>query len=434
MPALLVFVKNQAQAWSCRRWRYIQKPLATRARIGAAIVAVVVASVAAPITAAAMQPTCGSRELDRAPVQYKHAIWVWLENQSYDATLGPMLGDTPAPYIRSVAAGCALATNYHNVTHPSLPNYIAATSGDTHGLAQNCAPTSCRFGAPSLFGQLDEAGLSWTSYIEDMPTPCSRTDSPLYTPLVNPAVYYDDAAADCAARDVPMGAPTVGPLATAIVTGTLPTFSFLIPNLCNDGHNCPVDASDVWLARWLPVLVSSPDYTAGNTIIFIAWDEGEAADFVEGENCAAAPTAASCHVAAIVISPYVVAGTTSSIPMSHYSLLKSTEQLLGIPMLGHAADADVESLALPFHAQLGAGHDGPWQLVKSFATLAAARANAHAARAALAEADLSISIRRSGHSYNVRVAGFYTAVEAATIRSRLSGQLAQAALRLRPQP
>ena len=65
---------------------------------------------------------CGT--LASAPT-YTHVIWVWMENHSYDT----IIGSSQAPYINSLATECGLATNYHNVSHPSLPNYVSATSG-----------------------------------------------------------------------------------------------------------------------------------------------------------------------------------------------------------------------------------------------------------------------------------------------------------------
>ena len=56
---------------------------------------------------------------------YQHVIWVWMENQPYSN----IIGSPDTPYINNLAGSCGLATNYHNISHPSLPNYIAATSG-----------------------------------------------------------------------------------------------------------------------------------------------------------------------------------------------------------------------------------------------------------------------------------------------------------------
>ena len=105
--------------------------------------------------------------------------------------------------------------------------------------------------------------------------------------------------------------------------GTLPAFSFVTPNLCNDTHDCPVPSGDLWLASWMPIMLAAPNYRAGNTAIFLIWDEGNASN----------------HMPEITISPFTPAGATSTTRFDHYSLLKTTEQLLGLPMLGNASAA-----------------------------------------------------------------------------------------------
>src|SRR5205085_7001708 len=89
-------------------------------------------------------------------------------NHPYDS----VIGSRDAPYTNRLAAGCGLATNYHNITHPSLPNYIAATSGATQGITEDCEPQECSRATRSLFGQVAEAGMTWTAYEESMPRPC----------------------------------------------------------------------------------------------------------------------------------------------------------------------------------------------------------------------------------------------------------------------
>ena len=81
-----------------------------------------VAAVTRPAPTAAASGPCGMRAT--AP-GYKHVIWIWMENHSYNT----IIGSPRAPYINSLATECGLATNYHNVSHPSLPNYVSATSG-----------------------------------------------------------------------------------------------------------------------------------------------------------------------------------------------------------------------------------------------------------------------------------------------------------------
>jgi phosphatidylinositol-3-phosphatase len=105
-----------------------------------------------PVTASS---PCGT--LTTAPT-YTHVIWIWMENHSYNT----IIGSPQAPYINGLASACGLATNYHNISHPSLPNYIAATSGlglkDIKKFATDCSPSRhCSTPAPSMFGQ----GETW---------------------------------------------------------------------------------------------------------------------------------------------------------------------------------------------------------------------------------------------------------------------------------
>jgi hypothetical protein len=122
------------------------------------------ASPAAP-TPSASGP-CGT--LASAPT-YTHVIWVWMENHSYDT----IIGSSQAPYINSLASECGLAANYHNISHPSLPNYIAGTSGlgyaEIKKFKSDCSPSRhCSTPAPSIFGQ----GETWKAYQESMPSNC----------------------------------------------------------------------------------------------------------------------------------------------------------------------------------------------------------------------------------------------------------------------
>jgi hypothetical protein len=75
----------------------------------------------------------------------RHVIVVVLENHPYPKIIGR------APFITALAHRCGLAANYHHNARVSLPNYLAMTSGSTHGLRRNCTPKQCPIGGPSLF-------------------------------------------------------------------------------------------------------------------------------------------------------------------------------------------------------------------------------------------------------------------------------------------
>jgi phosphatidylinositol-3-phosphatase len=260
-----------------------------------------------------------------SPPAYRHVIWVWMENHSYAS----IIGSSQAPYISSLAARCGLATNYHNVSHPSLPNYIGATSGLGYKtlarFTSDCSPVpGCVTRARSIFGQ----GESWKAYEESMPAACSRTDSGEYAVRHNPPPYYTTLRR-CSRSDV-----RYAQLAIDLARGKLPAFSFITPNLIDDMHDGTVADGDRWLARHLPRIFSSREYRDGSTVVFITWDEGEGGT---AQRCAANRTDVGCHVATIVISPSTRRGTRSARLFNHYSLLGTAEQLLGLRRLGLAS-------------------------------------------------------------------------------------------------
>ncbi len=264
-----------------------------------------------------------------------------LENHSYDQLIGPAHSPAAAqaPYLNRLAAGCGLATNYHNVTHPSLPNYLAVTGGSTFGITYDCQ--GCATPAPSVFSQVAAAGGSWAAYAESMPGPCQARDdlAVSYTDHHNPPVFYRSLQASCAAHDHPMGTPAGGALISALETGHLANYVFLAPNRCNDMHDCSIHTGDAWLAWWINTITASRVYRTQPTAIFVTLDEGTGGHIGKGEVCAANPTDQSCHIPLIVVSRYVHRHSVDAQVLDHYALLRATEQLLGLPPLGSAATA-----------------------------------------------------------------------------------------------
>jgi phospholipase C len=298
--------------------------LALSAAAALAVASAPVATVATSASAAATGP-CGT--VSAAPT-YSHVIWILMENHSF----GEIIGSSQAPYINSVAGECGLATNYHNVSHPSLPNYVALTSGlsgrDLKPFDSDCSPSKkCSTSAPSIFGQ----GETWKAYEESMPSNCAPANSGEYAVRHDPPPYYTTLAG-CSTFDVPYT-----DLANDLSNNTLPAFSFITPNLIDDMHDGTIAQGDTWLANNLPAILTSTAYTSGSTAVFITWDEGSGGK--SGESCATNTTDTSCLVATLVISPSTVPGSTSGTLFNHYSLLGTAEQLLGLPALGAAASA-----------------------------------------------------------------------------------------------
>jgi hypothetical protein len=195
------------------------------------------------------------------------------------------------------------------------------TSGSTHGVTDDDGPPAHHIGGPSLFSQL---GTRWQALEESMPRPCALSNSGRYAVRHNPAAYYTDIAADCVLQDVPLGdAPDLSA-----------PFTFITPNLCHDMHSSPcasttpdeVAAGDAWLAQFLPTVLTTPEYRSGTTAVFITWDED---DYSSDQ-----------HIPTLVVAPPIAPGTTVSTTFDHYSLLRTTEEMLGLSTdLGGAATA-----------------------------------------------------------------------------------------------
>src|SRR5262249_42887494 len=127
--------------------------------------------------------------------------------------------------------------------------------------------------------------------------------------------------AACMRDNVPMGSTAGGALVDDLAADTLPSFSFITPDLCDDTHDCSVTQGDRWLADWMPRILKSAAYRSGRTAVFITYD-----DYTPVPN--------------VVIAPSVQAATVVDDAFDHYSLLRTTEEMLGLtPLLGAATEA-----------------------------------------------------------------------------------------------
>jgi phospholipase C len=247
----------------------------------------------------------------KPPAHYEHVVWIWMENKSY----GDVIGNAAAPYENRLARECATATNYSDLAHPSLPNYIGATSGFTWGISDDGPPAAHPLGATNVFGQ----ATTWRAYMEGAPGNCATASSGRYTPKHDPVLYYTRLRAGCRRFDVPFTQ-----LASDLRQDRLPQFALIVPDLCHDTHDCPPAAGDAWLARVVPMLLASRAYRSGATAIFVVWDEGTRRD---------------SHVPFLALAPSIPAGRRTAAPFDHYSLLRTTEELLGLPLLLKAQEA-----------------------------------------------------------------------------------------------
>lgn len=231
----------------------------------------------------------------------KHIFVIVMENTSYQRALAQ-------PYLSSLASQYAVATNYHAVGTPSLPNYLAMTSGSTWGIADDGYH---RLPATGIGKQLTAAGISWKAYFEGFTGNCFSSPYP-YALKHNPFAYY---GGQCPTNVVPMSQ------VTADLAGNTPQLSWITPGMCKDAHDCPIGTADNWLARAVPEITRSAAWQH-NGVLFITFDEGNGSDD---------------QVALFVVSPRLHGQITKQ--LDHYSLLATIEDALHVPRLGLAKQA-----------------------------------------------------------------------------------------------
>jgi hypothetical protein len=180
-----------------------------------------------------------------------------------------------------------------------------------------------------------------------MPQACSGASTTLYKAGHNPAYWYDDLRTPsntCRQNDVPL-APALN---NDIAADRLPAYSWIVPNKCHIFYwssGCPgtragrIGVGDQWLAGMLPRLLAMPSYQAGRTLILITFDEGRETTQTRRVDCtdpAYYSGHPDCQIPTVVVSPYIVPGTTDGRDLNLYGLLGTVQDILGLPRLGRA--------------------------------------------------------------------------------------------------
>ncbi len=317
----------------------------------------------------------------------KHVFVIVLENQSFDVTFG---AGTLAPYLAdTLTRDGVFLRQYYGTGHSSLDNYIAMVSGiaptpETQGdcgrfvefVQSSAAPDGQPIGRGCVYpshihtiaDQLTARGLTWKAYMEDMGKDPSRetatcghaaigeidrtqraTATDQYAAKHNPFVYFHSVidSPACQANVVAL----TGLEADLASARTTPSYSFISPSLCHDGHDRPcrngepggLESANAFLAHWIPLITRSGAYRNGGLII-ITFDEASSADASaccnepSGPNTAAPGThgPGGGRTGAVLLSRYIKGGTVSDVPYNHYSMLRSVEDIFHLSHLGYA--------------------------------------------------------------------------------------------------
>jgi phosphatidylinositol-3-phosphatase len=294
----------------------------------------------------------------------------WTQPSSFTGVPQIQGNTTSAPYINNTLTKIgAYANNYENAgagIHPSEPNYIWLEAGSNLGVTNDADPTNPanRFNAPNFTQQLDNAGISWKSYQEDIDLdatghllPPSQWTVPLsstsgtrsdgtqwnYAPKHNPDVFFNNNIGATAANGFtpnphdPFGIAHNQPLQQFyqdLLTGSVGKFNYITPNQYNDMHSLRngstglIAQGDNWLAQNIPIIMASPEYK-NNGVIMVVWDETEGGD------------TSQFTIPFFLISPLAKAGSSNSVLYTHSSVLKTLEEIEGVGNLGGAGGPSV---------------------------------------------------------------------------------------------
>jgi len=262
-----------------------------------------------------------------APAQWGHIVVIVFENKDYDEVIGV------APYITGLAGKCATIENWKDADfkvdgsedgiYHSKPSYATLTNGlspSVHGLVNDDYDTTTD--VDNLYNQLAQAGKSFKDYYDGRAGGCDVSFSGDYHDAIR---YYTNMATLCDAHDVPLST-----FMKDVNNGNLPNFSLLLPSNKKNMHDNSIANGDAYAQSLLDPLLDSDAYAKGDVAIFFLWDEGSPVP-----NVLIAP---SIHPGSMYEAP---AGYN---PISHFSALRTWEEMLGLPLLG---DTDQAPSLLP---------------------------------------------------------------------------------------
>ena len=251
------------------------------------------------------------------PIQ--HVVVVWLENhEATSVTVGSM------PYLFALGQQYGTATQFYAIRHPSLPNYLAFWSGSTQGVTDD---GTYNLSGASISNQMDAAGKSWRTYAQNYPAGgCNKNSgysggvdgwgvAGSYARKHNPAMSFTYVSGDS------VRCSNIQPLNAF---NPLVNYAFVVPNLCNDAHDCSLGQADSFLRAFLPQVFNSSDWA--HTLLVVSFDEGTSSTNGGGRIYT-------------MVARQGLSGFTSATQHNHYGLLRTIENVFGLPCLGASCSA-----------------------------------------------------------------------------------------------
>ena len=296
------------------------------------IVSMVVLALAVLVAPRALSARADSGQGNRQDLKnYQHVFVIMMENTGY----AHLIKNPNAPWINIAAQTYGLATNYFGVSHPSQPNYIAATSGSTNGVTNDNDTT---INVPNIVDQLEAHGKTWKAYMQSLSLCTTKLDhacgNQLYERKHNPFVSYQDVQTNAARM---ANIVDLSQLDADLASGKVPDYVWISPDQCHDMHgrgggsSDPCDFSnedkliqtgDKFLSDTVGQIMASHAWT-GNSVIFITWDESDF-PFNDTSGCCDANPGGG-HVVTLTISHSDHSARISNVAYNHYSLLATIQ-------------------------------------------------------------------------------------------------------------
>jgi phospholipase C len=273
------------------------------------VACLIVASCGSRHQPATMQPGTGS---SGGSTQFRadHVFLVLEENHSFDETIG----NSAMPYFNGLASKYGLAAQYFADTHPSIGNYFMLTTGV---IETNDDTFTGVVSDDNIIREFKKARISWKSYAESLPTVgYTGGDEYPYLRRHNPFSYLSDVLNDDTEA---VNLVSFSQFASDLSKGTLPTFSYIVPNAVDDAHDGTLANADLWLQQNIEPLVDSTTFQ-NNGLLIVTFDEADDSDSSHGGG----------HIATLIICPKGKLAFQSQVIYRHESVLRLVLSSLGV--------------------------------------------------------------------------------------------------------
>lgn len=236
--------------------------------------------------------------------KFGHVAIVLGENQAYQTSYN----STNMPYLTSLANSYGLGINYYSDTHPSIGNYLNLATGYILTDDDGQTPQSFPVSKNNIALEVQQAGGTWKDYVENLPAikGCSGLNSGAYYVRHDPLEYMTTINTETS------NYVCFSQFAKDLANKALPNLSWIVPNGCDDAHDCSIGTFDTWLKTEIaPLVASSYFQPGGDGLLIIVFDENndtgnpDCETLTEGLGCGG-------QVELVVVSPFSKKGHQST--------------------------------------------------------------------------------------------------------------------------